>query len=80
MDIEGAAGASCAEVRKGLAGIMMDAASIGRVGLGAIRGVVCIMGAGWMGGGGSATAVAVAASKTLSARSATSVSGGDGRE
>lgn len=62
-----AVGGNGVEGREGLEGIMIEAASIGRIGLGAIKGGEKVVGVGRMDAGGSAMVAAVAASKTLKA-------------
>lgn len=63
--IRGATGGSGVDGREGLAGMSMEPALTGRTGLGAINGGLNT--AGWMKGGGSATVVAVDASRMLRA-------------
>ena len=65
----GAAGGRGVDGRMGLAEMMMDAASIGRTGFGAISGGVLTTEIGSAGGAGSASVVAVAASRVFIARS-----------
>lgn len=60
-----AVGGNGVDEREGVAGIMIEEASIGRTGLGAIRGGENVVGIGRAGAGGSAVVVTVAASKTL---------------
>jgi hypothetical protein len=58
--------------RIGLAGMMIEPASMGRTGFGAMSGGELMMGIGSAGAAGSAIVVAVAASRTLRARSTVS--------